>query len=213
MTNAERRAEARKRLLHLYRGHGRSTLFCWLRYWHSNVGGIERHIPLDGTILDLGCGHGVLANYLALSSPRRRVVGYDLSEPRIRVARSLRVQNAEFHCQDLFQTDPEPCQVLIVADVLHHLPSLEAGAGLLSRCLERLEPGGLLVVKEIARRPFWKFLCTQPLDFLFYKGPVHFRTARQFEALFEQLGVAAEFVPLHAWRPLPHVMYLCRRSG
>jgi len=211
VTDAQRRKQARDRLLKLYRSRGKTTAFCWLRYWHSNVACVERHIPLDGAILDLGCGHGVLANYLALASPDRRVVGYDLSEHRIAVAQSLGVENAEFHCQNLFETDPEPCRVLIVADVLHHLPSLEAGAELLARCMERLEPDGLLVVKEIAKRPLWKFIATQPLDLFFYKGGVHFRTAKQFGELFERLGVEAEFVPLHAWRPLPHVMYLCRR--
>lgn len=213
MTDSDRRIEARRRLLRLYRGKGKTTLFCWLRYWHSNVAGVERHVPLDGTILDLGCGHGVLANYLALSSPARRVVGYDLSEHRIAVAQSLGVENARFYCQDLFETEPEPCRVLIVADVLHHLPSFEAGTELLARCMERLEPGGLLIVKEIARRPLWKFLATQPLDLFFYKGGVHFRTAAQFAEMFDYLGVEAEFVPLHAWRPLSHVMYLCRRRG
>ena len=175
--------------------------------------GIEAHIPPEGTIVDLGCGHGVLANYLAIRSPRRRVVGYDLSDHRIAVASSIGLANAQFHCQDLFESEATPCDVIIVADVLHHLESYEAGDELLARCCERLKPGGLLVVKEIAKRPLWKYLCTQPVDFIFYSGKVHFRSPAQFAALFARLGLEATFIPLHAWRPLSHVMYLCRRSG
>ena len=205
------RTEARKRLFRLYAGRGWTSLFCWLRYWHANVPGVEAHVPTDGTMVDLGCGHGVLANYLALRSPTRRVLGFDLSEHRIAVARSIGLPNADFHCQDLFETEPVPCQVMIVADVLHHLASLEAGEELLARCCERLPHDGLLIVKEIARRPLWKYLATQPADFLFYSGKVHFRSASQFAALFGRLGLQATLVPLHRWRPMSHVMYLCRK--
>ena len=207
------RREARRRLLRLYAGRGWTSLFCWLRYWHANVPGVEAHIPSEATIVDLGCGHGVLANYLALRSPRRRVVGFDLSPHRIAVAQSIGLPNAQFRCQDLFEAEPVPCQVMIVADVLHHLRSLDEGDELLARCCERLPADGLLVVKEIARRPLWKYLCTQPVDFAFYKGKVHFRSAEQFASLFERLGLEAAFVGLHAWRPLSHVMYLCRKRG
>ena len=205
------RREARRRLFRLYAGRGWTSVFCWLRYWHANVPGVEAYIPADGTIVDLGCGHGVLANYLALRSPRRRVIGFDLDEHRIAVAQSVGLPNAGFHCQDLFDTEPVPCDVMVLADVLHHLSSHEAGEELLARCCERLPDDGLLVVKEIVQRPLWKYLCTQPVDWLFYKGAVHFRSPEQFAALFERLGLDAEFVPLHAWRPLSHAMYLCRK--
>ena len=207
------RREARRRLLRLYAGWGWTSVFCRLRYWHSNVAGIEAHIPIEGTIVDLGCGHGVLANYLALRSTRRRVVGFDLSEHRIAVARSIGLPNAEFHCQNLFDAGRIPCRAIIVADVLHHLRSYEEGDELLARCCERLPADGLLVVKEIAQKPCWKYLFTRPLDFLFYRGKVHFRAPEQFAALFGRLGVEAQLVPLHAWRPLSHVMYLCRKKG
>ncbi|MBM4034532.1 MAG: class I SAM-dependent methyltransferase [Planctomycetes bacterium] len=203
-------AEARRALLRSYAGHGLSSLFCWLRYWHSNIPGIEAHIPTEGTILDLGCGHGVLANYLALRGPRRRLIGFDISEHRIALARAAAPPNAEFRCQDIFNLDLIPCHAIIVADVLHHLRSFEDGDELLARCCALLPPEGLLVVKEIGQRPLWKFLCTRPVDTLFYSGRVFFRSPAQFAALFERLALDATFVPLDAWRPLSHIMYLCR---
>ncbi|MFP4056680.1 MAG: class I SAM-dependent methyltransferase [Candidatus Brocadiia bacterium] len=205
---------AKRRLRRLYAGRGWTSVFCWLRLWHANVPGIEAHIPARGTVVDLGCGHGVLANYLALRGPGRRVLGFDLSAHRIQVARSIGLPNAQFRCQDLFEAEGMSCDVLIVADVLHHLPSCEAGEELLRRCARWLAPGALLVVKEIAKRPLWKYLCTQPVDKVFYPHRrVHFRSREAFAALFEQLGLEWHFVPLHAWRPLSHVMYLCRRRA
>ncbi len=204
------RAEARRQLLRLYAGHGWSSLFCWLRYWHSNIPGIEAHVPAEGTILDLGCGHGVLASYLALRSPRRHVIGFDLSEQRIAVARSIGLPNAEFRCEDIFKVGPIPCRAIIVADVLHHLRSYEEGDEVIARCRERLPADGLLIVKEIGKRPWWKFQLTRPVDTLFYRGKVFFRSPDQFDELFARLGLEAQFVPLHAWRPLSHIMYVCR---
>ena len=99
-------------------------------------------LAADGTIVDLGCGHGVLANYLALRSPGRRVLGFDLDEHRVAVAQSIGLPNAEFHCQDLFEAEPTRCDVMVVADVLHHLESREAGEELLARCCERLPADG-----------------------------------------------------------------------
>ena len=205
------RAEARRQLLRLYAGRGWTSVFCWLRYWHSNVPGIEAHIPPEGTIVDLGCGHGVLANYMALRSPKRRVIGFDQNAYRIEVARSIGLPNAEFRCGNLFEAEPVECETIVVADVLHHLRSFEEGEELLRRCCERLPPGGLLVVKEIAKRPLWKFLCTRPVDLVFYPGRVYFRSREEFGEIFRRLGLSWEFVPLHRGRPLCHVMYLCRK--
>ena len=117
------------------------------------------------------------------------------------------------------QQIPEPCgspdpQAAITSWPIGALAvAYEEGDDLLARCCERLAPDGVLIVKEIATRPRWKFLCTQPVDFTFYKGKVFFRSAEQFAALFERLGLDATFVPLHAWRPLSHVMYVCRKRG
>lgn len=207
------RAQARRKLFARYAGRDWTSLFCWLRYWHANVPGIEAHIPAEGTILDLGCGHGVLANYLALRSPLRRVVGLDLSEHRIAIARTAAPPNAQFRVQDAFQADLAPFHTIIVADVLHHLASFAEGDELVARCARALPPDGLLVVKEIGQRPWWKYQLTRPVDTLFYRDRVFFRSPGQFAELFARLGLHAQFVPLHAWRPLCHIMYLCRRPG
>lgn len=206
------KAEARRRLFRAYEGHGWASLFCWLRYWHANVPGIEAHVPAEGTIVDLGCGHGVLANYLALRSTRRSVIGLDLSPHRIAIARAAAPPNAQFKVQDIFSGSLPQCQTIIVADVLHHLRSLAEGEALLARCCQALPPGGLLLVKEIGQRPWWKFQLTRPVDTVFYRNRVFFRTPDQFATLFTRLGLDAAFVPLHRWRPLCHIMYLCRKG-
>ena len=36
---------------------------------------IEKHVPKKGTIVDLGCGFGIFANFLAIQSDDRKVIG------------------------------------------------------------------------------------------------------------------------------------------
>src|SRR5205085_5702990 len=43
---------------------------------------VER-VPESGRILDVGCGHGLLAARLAMTSPRRRVLGIDVATDKI----------------------------------------------------------------------------------------------------------------------------------
>jgi SAM-dependent methyltransferase len=45
-------------------------------------------IPENAVVFELGCGQGILANFLKEAAPQRVVVGMDLSESRIGVARS-----------------------------------------------------------------------------------------------------------------------------
>src|SRR2546421_8703233 len=44
--------------------------------------------PSSGRILDFGCGHGVVALYLALSAPDRQITGVDVDGDKVIEARS-----------------------------------------------------------------------------------------------------------------------------
>ena len=48
---------------------------------------VARHVPHDASVLELGCGYGLLANLLALEAPSRSVIGIDSEPSRIAVAR------------------------------------------------------------------------------------------------------------------------------
>ena len=49
---------------------------------------LNEQIPKDALVFELGCGQGILANFLKEAAPERVVVGMDLSESRIAVAQS-----------------------------------------------------------------------------------------------------------------------------
>ncbi len=77
----------------------------WGDYYRSLTGALES--LLSGTperILDLGCDNGIIACYLAVRYPNAEVVGIDVSEAAVEVAREhaerLGISNASFRVGD-----------------------------------------------------------------------------------------------------------------
>ena len=80
-------------------------LLVYLRLRFSSYQAIERHVPASGEIVDLGCGFGMLAVYLALMSEARHITGIDISHRRLNVAKfiSADIHNVAFEYFDLLQ--------------------------------------------------------------------------------------------------------------
>jgi len=72
-------SDAAKRALGLWKQSSRSTrLHTAIRWWTAPFEALETEVPRSGKILEVGCGHGMLATFLALSSVDRTVVGVDI---------------------------------------------------------------------------------------------------------------------------------------
>ena len=114
---------------------------------------IDAAVPKSGTILEVGCGQGVLAQVLHRLSPNRTIVGCDLSESRIAVARRVAqlagTDALSFHVADMCQMPFAAAQfdAAVMAEVLYLIPyTLQEVA--LCELARVLKPGGILVVCE-----------------------------------------------------------------
>lgn len=59
-------------------------------------------IPDDSSVLEVGCGQGATANYLATARPDIYVKGFDISSTAIKIANENKAKNAEFVVADVF---------------------------------------------------------------------------------------------------------------
>src|SRR5262245_41321123 len=117
--------------------------FAW-RDWPTVLGALP---PLKGqTILDLGCGVGDLAAELVARGAR--LIGVDMNEELLGVARSKSLANAEFRLGDLCQTldIAEPIDGLWSSFMAAYFPDLPEA---LDRWTRSLRPGGWVALTEI----------------------------------------------------------------
>lgn len=126
-------------------------------------GAIEALVPRSGSVLDVGCGHGVFSVWLAESSSQRTVHGVDVSEAKlVHARRAVAVAGLGDRVRiDSVLPGWEPATSMydsvVVNDVLYLLDEPHARRLLVS-CCRALRPGGTLVVKEVSDSPRPKYL-------------------------------------------------------
>jgi 2-polyprenyl-3-methyl-5-hydroxy-6-metoxy-1,4-benzoquinol methylase len=176
------------------------------------MAGFER--DLDGllaladprSVLDVGCGEGVLAHRWAQRFEGRRVVGIDLEEPSIQAGwASRRAPNLEYRvmrAENLPFADGE-FDLSSAIEVLEHVPDPAHTLAEMARCAGR----HLLV--SVPREPLWRTLNMARGAYLRDLGntPGHLNhwSRRSFVALLSRYGTVAE-----VRSPFPWTMLLVR---
>ena len=132
------------------------------RFRTCPVAVIDAEVPRRGRVLEIGCGHGLVSAYLALSSHERDVTGVDIDARKIAVA--SHAQSHADHADVLLSFhrleagDPLPdgrWDAIVIVDVLYLLDDA-AERALLAASVERLADDGVLVIKETDVVPRWK---------------------------------------------------------
>ncbi len=108
-----------------------------------------------GTIVELGCGSGILL--ATLSRAGYRVIGIDASREMLRLA-GAKAPRAELRCQSLYDAAIPPCQaVLAVGEPLNYetpgQSNIDLAPTLFHRVFEALTNGGLFLFDLILQLP------------------------------------------------------------
>jgi SAM-dependent methyltransferase len=127
------------------------------RLWNTNIhyhSILLKAIPKTAqSVLDVGCGDGILSAQL-IQAGVRHVVGLDPDVGVLERARARHPSIAiDWRCGDIFDLHPTAClfdAVLSVA-TLHHI---DAAAGL-TRFAELVRPGGVVGVIGLAANNWW----------------------------------------------------------
>jgi SAM-dependent methyltransferase len=144
----------RVRQLYRYQGPYVTQFVFWKMKTDPLFKAVQEAVPQQGRILDLGCGYGIVANWLTLGAPGRTVIGVDNDTGKIRAASATAVHNprVSFTIGDVLSTEYPLCDCVLMCDLLHYLPR-EFKVQLLRRAFGALPPGGWLVVRDAFQQP------------------------------------------------------------
>lgn len=174
-----------------------------------------------GRVLDVGCGHGLLALHLAAGSAHREVVGVDIDEAKIAAARRAAtaapsLSNLTFASADDLATIGGPFDAITVVDVLYLLTAQHQET-LVRTLAGRLAPGGRLLVKEMAPTPRWKHRWMHGEEVLATRvaritastdGVLHHTAPEDIRRWMTTEGLTVADRPLDRRRPYPHHLVL-----
>jgi carbamoyltransferase len=108
---------------------------------------LNRALPFNSTVLEVGCGTGQLSNFLGVSC--RRVIGADMCLNSLRLAerfrREHRLSRVRFVQMNLFRPcfRPGHFDVVLCNGVLHHTGDPRGG---FERLVPLVRPGGFIIV-------------------------------------------------------------------
>jgi 2-polyprenyl-3-methyl-5-hydroxy-6-metoxy-1,4-benzoquinol methylase len=108
--------------------------------------------PIANKILEVGCGEGAVTGRLNASYPDAKITAIDVT-PRIgRLYRGLpdNVRFIQCNVQQVAEREPEQYDLVVLSDVLHHVP-VELRQGLLDAIRSALAPKGTFVFKDWQR--------------------------------------------------------------
>lgn len=146
---------------------------------------IDKVLPQKGTIIDLGCGQGTIASFLA-QNKKRNVIGVDINTKRLP---KNQLKNLTFVAADITRYQLPQATGVIISDVLHHLP-MEKQAKLLAKIVKGLRRGDVLVIKEIDKSQAIRSLFSRLWDLLLYPNErIHYRDSKSQKAYLQKLGL------------------------
>lgn len=117
-------------------------------------------IPPRARVLDAGCGAGWLLLLAAARGDGVTGVGFDADGARIamatRAAARAGLAAVRFEQRAAGDAWPDgPWDVVAMVDLLHHVPVPDR-ASVIAAAAARVAPGGILLYKDMCRRPRWR---------------------------------------------------------
>jgi 2-polyprenyl-3-methyl-5-hydroxy-6-metoxy-1,4-benzoquinol methylase len=135
-----------------------TRLFILLRYIVCPWNGILGYLTGTGSVLDIGCGHGLLLHLAKRKFPDLSCTGFDHDKRKIDVAiKSTPRRSLTFLLDsEIDRLTPSSFDCVTLVDVLYSVPT-ERWSDILSLANKYLKPHGTIIIKETVNRPKWKY--------------------------------------------------------
>jgi len=161
---------------------------------------ILAEIPWEGKeVLDIGCGTGELAYYIARASAKK-VIGIDYSDAAVRLAQKTYIHpNLSFECGDT-SSIKGTFDVITIVGVLEHI---DKPFQLLKRLQRFLKPGGSIIVtcpNWSNARGYMLLLLKELFGAQITLVDIHYFTPIEFEAWAKKLSMDLTWKTIeHEW--------------
>lgn len=184
------------------------VLYNFLREFMLPLKEIDTIAPQKGKIIDLGCGHGIIASYLA-ANPKRSVIGVDLNDKRMPKSS---LKNLQFIKADIRSYNTKDANTIIISDVMHHL-SPEDQNILLKKISATSKKGDVIIVKEIDSSEKLRSRLSRLWDFIFYpQDNIYYSNSKSFPENLNKLGFHVSLTRPCRFFPGSTTLYKCVKS-
>ena len=189
-------------------------------------------LPDRGSLLDLGCGQGMLLSLLKAAkqqyhaglwprdwpAPPSHLAcrGIDSSANRVQTARRALGEDSQVDRCDLRDLDFPPCSAIVILDVLFYLGETEQER-VMDKVAAALEPGGLLLLRETdagAGLAFHVTKCGERLAAALrgsFRQQLRYRSAAGWTAELAGRGFAVDAQPMSRGTPFANVLFVARK--
>ncbi len=191
-------------------------------------------LPDRGTLIDLGCGYGILPALLVAAvaryaqgdwppdwpSPPRQLGlhGIDVNDQRVRVARRALGAAARIDESDLRDVTLPRCNAVVMLDVLMYMDH-PAQEHLLAAVAAALTPDGVLLMRESDAASGLSFKITRWLEYGAgclrgeWRQRLYYRSAAEWVELLQRLGFTVTSEPMGRGTPFANVLLTARRNS
>lgn len=171
-------------------------------------------------VLDIGCGIGLLAQYLRATGHRAPVIGFDYDGRKISSARFVAEQSGyqglSFSSGDARSGLPDFNGHVVILDILQFFTREEQNA-LLGNAAARVAPGGKLIIRSTLRDDSWRFRMTVWGDYFakitswMKAAPTWYPDEEQFREVLGGASMNLRLEPLWGGTPFNNYLLIATR--
>lgn len=184
---------------------------------YAAAAAIVAETPLP--LLDIGCGIGLLGQYLHADGQHQPYLGLDHDGRKIDAGRRAAQRAGLDGVITLQQADVAELPPLrghvALLDVLHYLPATRQQA-LLEAAIRHLAPQGCLIIRNVLREPNWRFHATRVEEFFLQAsgwipgGVQHYPSADELRLPLQRAGLDARIESLRGRTPYNSYLIVAR---
>lgn len=194
-------------------------LYAWIKLKICPLLQLEKYVPKEGKIMDLGCGVGLFTNIMALGSSARFIEASDISAKKINIAKKTigHRKNIRFSINSMQNFNDSSFDAIVVTDALYLIPFAQQEQ-ILRQCFRKLSGDRLLLIKEVDTSPYWKYFLNLIQEtivvklFKFSEGDsFFFRSSADYKNLLSKIGFEVKVTRLDKDQTYPHIVYICKK--